>query len=214
MNDQAKVMEVKAGDLPKLCVMDEAEIIKPGLVRESGKAGKTVVALIPDKETLQWHHAREEFFAKDQFGRDPEPKGAYIHGADGTRSWCVWTRMFGDMASRDTFMILRLAIEGDRNLQSVESETFESDPTNAPSDEKLEEVASLLRAAQNEASKWAIKEVQLWNPTRLALLAAKKIDPSIRIVHREEDSITSLRWHGSEEHVDVDWLGNEKCGWC
>ena len=39
----------------------------------SRKAGsKTAVALIPDLETMQWHHAREEFVGQEVHGSNFE----------------------------------------------------------------------------------------------------------------------------------------------
>lgn len=214
VEDRPKVHLMKTEDLAMVCEHDEGGIIKKGLVGQSAKAGKTMVALIPNKETMRWHHAREEFFAKEVLGKEPVVKGSYITGSDHTRNWCIWSRFFGTEASGDVLHILRFGIEGQDDLVSLESEIASSDQTNKLPDQKLAELAALLRAAQLEAFEWNIKEVQLWNPTSWAFQAAQSIDPSVKIVHRGEESIASLRWHGSEPARDIEWLGNEKYGWC
>ena len=57
---------------------------------------------------------------------------------------------------------------------------------------------SVIQSARLEAAKWGMDDVQLWNPTSLTVLAAKKIDPFAEIVERADDSIASLRWQGPE----------------
>ena len=206
------------GDLKKLCMIDEASVIKKGLVQQSAKAGKTMVSLIPDWETMQWHHAREEFAAKELLGgRVPEVKGAYIQCEDKSRVWCIWSRFFGNDSNDSNILnILRLVVEGDEELSVGDSETVENGSANGDSNsEKVQAIASLLRAAQAEAAKWDMKNVQVWNPTRLAMRAAQSIEPSTKVIHRDEESIASLRWHhGEGEAANIEWLGNEKYGWC
>ena len=126
----------------------------------------------------------------------------------------MWSRFFGEKPGQDVLVILRLAIEGEEDIQAAAPENLNADEVDAVLDARLEEVALLLRTAQSEAAKWDMKEIQLWNPTRTALLAASKIAPSVKVVQREEESITSLRWHGEAPFEDVTWLGNEKFGWC
>ena len=214
VNETVKVNLLKSGDLKQLCAMDEGIIIKEGLVRQSTKAGKTMVAVIPDIETIEWHHAREEFWAKEMLGKSPEIKGAFVHCNDDSRVWCIWSRFFGTEAKEDVFHIIRLAIEGEEDLTSNVSSLGISEEDVNPKDVKVSAVVALLRAAQNEASKWQMPEIQMWNPTPLAVRAARVIDPSLQIVHREEHSIACLRWHGSEQAGNVEWLGNEKYAWC
>ena len=209
-----KPRPIFANDLKQLCAIDEATIIKAGLLQQSSSAGKTTVALIPDWETLEWHHAREEFFAKEMLHMTPDVKGAYVHVKDGPRIWCVWGRFFGTEASGDVFHILRLAVEGEEDLTSTNSGIPNNDDSVDPSDQRIPAIAALFRAAQNEAFKWGMKQVQMWNPSPLAVRAARLIDPSVQIVHRGEESIASLRWHGSEPAENVEWLGNEKYAWC
>ena len=205
-----------AGDLQKLCLIDEASVIKKGLVQQSAKAGKTMVSLIPDWQTMQWHHAREEFAAREILdGRVPEVKGAYIQCSDDSRVWCIWSRFFGNENNNGNILnILRMVIEGEEDLSPVESDVMVHGRPAELDDEKVLAVASLLRAAQIEAAKWNMKNVQIWNPTPLAVQGAEKIAPrNAQVTHRDEESIASLRWH-HEDSANIEWLGNEKYGWC
>jgi len=79
------------------------------------------------------------------------------------------------------------------------------------------QVAAVLHAAQLEGQKWYMGEVNLWNPTSISLAAARLLKPDVQVFDRENDSITSLRWYGegAEDPVGkIDWLVNEKYGWC
>ena len=182
------------------------------------QADKTAisVALIPDENVIQWHHAREEFVANELLGRSPEVKGAIVKGEEGHRVWCLWTRTFGSKQNGNTMNILRLVIEGE-----VEQHEY-SRPTSCKV--RVEEshrwqvlaATSVMQSACFEAAKWGMDEVQLWNPSPLTVAAARNIDPFAEIVERADDSIASLRWHGPEldSTTDIAWIGNEKHGWC
>lgn len=52
-----------------------------------------------------------------------------------------------------------------------------------------------------------MKDVQVWNPSSLTMLAAREFEPAAQVIHRDEKSIASLRWHGvdPEERSKVDW---------
>ena len=187
---------------------------------EEGSKSATLVAFVPNLETLQWHHAREEFVAKELLGHQPQVKGALVVFQDDEASttkrvWCVWTRVFGSEGSDDILYILRIVFpdtanaapsNGSRAINTVESE----------SGSQILAVASALRAAQFEAAKWGMSVVRAWNPTPTVISAATVLDPTLQVVDRQEDSITSLRWHQAElgeADGNVEWLGNEKFGW-
>lgn len=213
-NILAKPHPLHAEDLRQLCLIDEALVIKKGFVRQSGKAGKTIVCLLPDWDTMQWHHAREEFVAKELlYSRVPKVKGAYVQCKDGSRVWCIWSRFFGSESSGNVLHILRLVIEGEEELISADPNTTTNGFESRSYDEKVQAVASLLGAAQAEAAKWDMKDVEVWNPTQLAVTAAQSLNPTTEVIHRDEESIASLRWH-HKDSADVEWLGNEKFGWC
>ena len=206
---------LRSGDLLDLCKDDEIALRN---VLAKPRADKTVisVALIPDQKVIQWHHAREEFAANELLGRSPEVKGAIVPGEKGHRIWCLWTRTFGGEQDKSTMNILRLVIEGEVEEREKSSLTSSRAQLEESHHWQVLAATSVIQSACFEAAKWGMDDVQLWNPTPLTVLAAKKIDPSAEIVERADDSIASLRWHGPEldSTTELTWIGNEKYGWC
>lgn len=145
-------------------------------------------------------------------------KGAQAKCSTGDRVWCVWSRFFGNESTdADVLNILRLVVEGEEHLAS----TAKNDPlppcrSETLVESRIEAIAAVLQAAQLEASAWGMHDVQLWSPTSSSVLAAQKLNPTSSVIHRGEDSIASLKWHGdnAEEASKVEWVGNEKYGWC
>jgi hypothetical protein len=199
-----------AGDLAKLCSLDDQwlrdSISKPANIPSIR------VALIPDIKTMQWHHAREEFAGREMLGKDPDIKGAYSTTVNGDQVWCIWTRTFGSTADGNTLNILRFIIEGEQLVRQNENDPIVLEPSDQA---KARAGAAVLRAAQEEAARWEMGNVQIWNPTPLTVLAAKEVEPGAQVIHRDEESIASLRWHGVKaDRSKVQWVGNEKYGWC
>ena len=153
---------------------------------------------------MDWHHAREEFLAKEMLGRVPEVKGALVELDNQKAVWCIWSRVFALEKKDNTFYILRLVVEdeddvGQRSLGL----------------EKVHAVAACLAAAQNEATGWNMHNVHIWNPSPIIQAAARLLDSSAEIIHREQESIACLNWRGEKggpQHVE--WVANEKFGWC
>lgn len=217
------VRMLRAEDLPALCAADE-EGLRRRLARRAAKGSSpsaaAVVALVPDLATIGWHHAREEFVAAELFGpsrKPPEVKGALVQlpdGKDGSaagsrRAWCYWTRVWSKENSAEdpnVLHILRLVVEGE-----------DEDGEQGGNEEVVEAVAKLFRATRREARDWGMREVWLWNPAEFAVTAAKRAmdGEGVKVVDREEESITSLRWYGAPEmEGKVEWICNEKYGWC
>ncbi|KAL9585468.1 MAG: hypothetical protein Q9212_001501 [Teloschistes hypoglaucus] len=202
-------------DLEELCRTDEAWI-RSDLSKPTSSDSCIRVALVPDVKSMQWHHAREEFLALELLGRLPLAKGALTTTSDGKRAWCIWTRTFGAGEDENILHILRLVVEGE--------DTCERQAGNAPDKGSRHEshqplvgaIASVLGAAQLEASDWGMTSVQFWNPSPLSVLAAEYLDPLAKIICREDESLTSLRWHKEppSDPTRIDWISNEKYGWC
>ena len=191
-----------------------------GMARDVPR-GKTRVALIPDLKTIQWHHAREEFAGRETLDREPDIKGAYMDCEDSSQVWCIWTRTFGSTKAGstkagNTLNVLRFFIEGEEDTVRYEpgalGDLTDSKSTNRA---KLLGAAAVLHAAQVEAARWAMRDIQIWNPSPLLVLAARHIQPSTELVHRHDESIASLKWHGeSADPTAIEWVSNEKYGWC
>jgi len=180
---------------------------------------KTAVAIVPDVETYEWHHAREDFVCNELYGKTPDIRGAIVGTEPGNRVWCVWTRMWYNSdtgASKDNVLhILRLVVEngeyGDFQAATAEG------TTSAKGSDIAAATAALLSRAQEEAGKWNMGEVDIWNPSSTTLAAGRALDEKVEVIHREKDSISSLRWYGEgadDAVTHVEWFGNEKYAWC
>ncbi|KAK6433449.1 hypothetical protein LTR95_010373 [Oleoguttula sp. CCFEE 5521] len=207
---------LKAADLAPLCTADET-LLRSRLAKLSSP--KTTVTLLPDSRTFDWHHAREDFIAKDLHSRVPEIKGAIVGTEPGKRAWCIWTKVWTNPNEKagDTLHILRLVVEDAAydNFAAAGSEVSESQVNGSGGRENVvQQISALLVAAQNEAKDWNMQHVELWNPTALALEAANAVLPETKVVAREKESICSLRWYGEGSGEDVDWVCSEKFGWC
>ncbi|MCJ1311939.1 hypothetical protein MMC25_005613 [Agyrium rufum] len=221
----AKVL--RADDLASLCDED-ARLLRRSLQETGISSEGSLVAFVPSKDIMQWHHAREEFFAREMLQKNPEIKGAFIQGPDeNTRVWCIWTRMFGSEADGcgDVLHILRLVVvneTGSKESLNVGPAAYagQTQPTKevASDFEGIETlIAVVLREAQQEAGRWKIPKVELWNPNEdtvkaVAYLLAEE-GKEVEVVVREEESIASLMWYG-DDNVRLEWIGNEKYSWC
>jgi hypothetical protein len=208
-----KAKPLRASDLPDLCAIDEAHI-RQSLNKAAESSLKTMVALIPDIQTIQWHHAREDFVGLELHGKSPDIKGAIVGEIPGSRVWCYWTRMFynEDIEKREenTLHILRLVVEAE-SFVDWETSTFEEERNK----QYIPSIAALLTMAQEEAAAWNMEDVQLWNPNHITVEAAKSLYPSMEVAHRDQESVCSLRWYGDAKSLKtIQWLGNEKYGWC
>ncbi|KAI4912641.1 hypothetical protein J4E90_006047 [Alternaria incomplexa] len=203
-----------AQDLEELCKIDEALLRRS--LESRPKDSNTAVAILPNIETIQWHHAREEFVGNELHGKKPEIKGAVVGTEKGKRVWCYWTRMWYNEnpaeAKGNTLHILRLVIEDDGFEGSSSS-------TNGASENQGHgaAIAALMAMAQQEAQKWKMENVEMWAPSPAALAAAKKLDPAANLIERDQESIAALQWfseHDGPVADKIDWVANEKYGWC
>jgi len=186
-----------AADLPELCALDE-KLIRQRLAKVP--AGETSVALIPDINNIRWHQAREEFVGNELYGRMPDVKGAIVGTEPGKRVWCYWTRLWynpNPSESKDNAMnILRLVIEDEEHAGNY-----------------VDAISALFAAALEQAKQWNMEVIESWNPTQEVVEGARRLVPEAAVVDRDMDSITSMMWYGRAEEK-VDWIMNEKYGWC
>lgn len=208
-----------AADLPELCKLDEQ--LLHSRLNHASATRKNVVAIIPDIQTITWAQARETFVADQLYPGDKklDIKGAIVSTESGKRVWCYWTRVWSssDLSNVDKneFHILRLVVE-DPNYLDFEAAT-EVGLSEAADSEIVKAIAAVLNAAREEAGRWDMGHVELWNPTSATLAAARLLEKGAGVTHREDESIASLRWYGEDpEHAldHVEWLSNEKYAWC
>lgn len=196
---KAKTLEDK--DLQALCESD-VQLLRASMDKKEEQ--KIAMAILPDWEHMLWHHLREDFLCNKLYGEISNVKGAIV-GEPGRRTWAIWTRSFygpvGVEKSGNTLHILRLVMEG-------EETEHEGDLTR-----RAEQLQNIIRVAQAEAKKWKLNCVELWNPS----VYVQKLIDDMNIEHskvkRDSESIASLKWFRDEKE-QVEWIGNEKYGWC
>lgn len=205
-----EIQELHADGLSTLCEKDELWTRK-SLARFEKDGPDTRVALIPDVQTMQWHHAREEFAAKELLGRRPNIKGVLVEGGPGNLVWAIWTRTFGAKESENVLHILRLVVQSHAE-SGANNHTNGTDVNGDTRHEvAVRAVEAVLRAAQREAGRWGMRTVEVWNPSPIVIKAAQRVLHETTVVERDEESIASLMWYGPGE---VEWVENEKYGWC
>ena len=200
-------IQLLSKDLGRLCEEDEAMIRKR--MTSISRNRKTRMMLVPDLNHMLWHHKKEEFVCDKLFRKTPEIKGAII-GQPGNRMWAIWThRFYGDpdcASSENTLYILRLVIEN----QATATSNAEQGGT------QIEQMRAILQTAQDEAAEWNLHRVMMWGPTPLVLKLIKETGIQHRRIERDHEGIASLLWYGegSGKEDSLEWLGNEKYGWC
>lgn len=196
------VRDLFAEDVQK-CLCSEAVLAKlrDQMLVASQKSSVAKIAILPNFDHFVWHWAREEFYAENLYSERSPPvvKGA---GDEQARVYCAWNRNFGQTPEDNVLYILRWVYD---------------DPTSPAEEEAtIKAMAAILRRAQQEAHEWNMSKVEFWNPTPLLQKAVALLDPEAELVHREKESISSLRWTGEEQGLgkDVEWWLNEKYTWC
>lgn len=192
-------------DLAILCNLDE-QMLKTTMEHRAkllpGNSKKACAALMPDLDQFLWHLMREDFMTKHIFGKTPTIRGA-LFGEPGKRIWAVWTRgYYGGLEKKEgnTFHILRVVVENEDDV----SEEYVA-----------QGFKEIIQLAQHEAKQWLSFDIQMWNPSPLLKSAAAKSGLEHELIDREKESIASLMWYGESEPTEaVDWVANEKFGWC
>lgn len=203
-------------DLANLCEEDE-KMIKKAMLQV--KDGKTHVAIVPDLGQFEWHRARETFLTEKLFGNVPEIRGAII-GEPGSRVWAIWTRSYygklEDAKAGNTLHILRLVIEDEQDESRMTGFNGELSENEATLKKQTEKLKAILQAAQNEAAEWKVRHVELWNPSQLVNKLVNRAGIEHKEIDRDQFSIAQVMWYGEGKGTpeEVDWMQNEKYGWC
>ncbi|EFQ32136.1 uncharacterized protein GLRG_07280 [Colletotrichum graminicola M1.001] len=126
--------------------------------------------------------------------------------------WAVWTRGYYGGLKRpekgNTMHILRLAVEEDESEANAGSRAAGAADDDAFVQDAVE---ALLRLAHAEAAEWRVNNIELWNPDPRVRALIERAGIPHEFVERETESIASLMWYGEGE---VEWVLNEKFGWC
>ncbi|TPX14143.1 uncharacterized protein E0L32_000537 [Thyridium curvatum] len=217
-------------ELAELCAVDERQL-RASLARRAARRGSgktTHVALVPNLDQMLWHLMREDFVTKHVFGRTPAVRGA-VYGAPGRRLWAVWTRGYYGGLERvegNTLHVLRFAVEGWREEggdPAIDDDDDDDDDHDHEScrgeggdyEYLAAGMRAIVRLAQAEAAEWRSADVQMWNPPPALRRAVDLAGLEHEVVERDKDSIASLMWYGKQGRTEeLDWVLNEKYGWC
>lgn len=206
--EEPRATQILSRDLERLCGEDEGMIRKE--LTSASPNGKIRMMLVPDLDHMLWHHKKEEFVCDKLFRKQPEIKGAIV-GQPGNRMWAIWThRFYGDpesASSENTLYILRLVVENRATTSASDAEEGDS---------QVEQMRAILQTARAEAAEWKLHRVMLWDPTSLVLELVRRTGIQHRRIEREHEGIASLLWYGEGNGKEdtLEWLGNEKYGWC
>ncbi|RAL14951.1 uncharacterized protein BO97DRAFT_476343 [Aspergillus homomorphus CBS 101889] len=197
-----KVKTLTAKDVrDRVCNERILEKEREFLREASLKTSTPKVAIAPDYDHLQWHWAREEFFVKALF---PDREAPLVKGAgeDAAGVYCAWNRNFGEVPEENTLYILRWVYDEPASPEERQR--------------TIKAMAAILKRAQLEADEWNMSTVEFWNPTPLLQEAVAMVDSTAELIHRQKDSIASMRWSGAEFGLGetVEWCLNEKYAWC
>lgn len=185
-------------DLPPLATVDE-QLLRKTL---TPSPTQTRIAIIPNIDSLHWHLLREDFMCNHIFSGTPTVRGAIYTPPNqpNSRIWAVFTRNFyGGAANpeKNVLNVLRFVVEDE----------------NVSDDVLAEGVKAIMGLAQKEAKEYLCTKIELWNPDERLRKASEGIE-GVEYVARESDSIASLQWFGNGSVDNIDWVANEKYGWC
>jgi hypothetical protein len=191
-------------DFPKLLEQD-LTLLTSKVKKTALSTQRPALAIVPDLETMEWHHLRQQFMTSKLFPGRPAPtiNGAISAGPVGSRIWIIFSRVFygplTDDKAGNKFYVLRLVVEDERITE-----------------ENAQKLDAVLRIAQKEAGEWSLKSVAIWNVSEVVKSLLAKTNLEYEYVDREEDSIPSLMWYGegNGEPEDLEWVANEKFAWC
>ena len=201
----AEPKPIQASDLPELCAADEA-MLRQEVTRFRSGMSRIRFAFLPDAQTMDWRHGREEFFAREfSYPKSVAVKGALVQAADGSRVWCVWAKSFNSKEPRGGLLeILRIVVE---SQNPGETDSSSSHAT-------IQAIAACLRAAQDEASHFDMNSIEVWNPSPWVLAAARELDPQVELIERDRRGIICMKWFGPEDPREIELVASEAFEWC
>ncbi|OTB08882.1 hypothetical protein M426DRAFT_316908 [Hypoxylon sp. CI-4A] len=180
-----------ADEIPSLCERD-VKSIKADFERYDLPPGNALVTFLPTTNIIQWLHSRISFMNRKLLGKSPETKGSICESAD---AWLYW---YHDL-HHQKLTIQRVKLPRD---QSEETTT--------------RVLARLFLDTLEEAAKWDIEKVVVWNPApeiRKALtLLNEELGIDVVSEKRENTQIPCLRIRGGGKKPLTVWT-NEYFSW-
>ncbi|KAM5368716.1 hypothetical protein ACJZ2D_009382 [Fusarium nematophilum] len=190
--DTGKTVPLSRDRVKELCHKD-VETITTQLAQTA--QDKATVVCLPTYAQAEWYFESEEYIASQLFAspsRTPKVKGATSMTEN---AWCYWLHDF----NADKLIILRLSINEGGDLSTS--------------------LAHLVQAARDEAHRWGLQQVSIWDPDPRVLEASEKVLGACpKVLAEIENNIPCLRWKGGkwgDELVEkVSWQHREMYPWC
>ncbi|KLJ07760.1 hypothetical protein EMPG_16769 [Blastomyces silverae] len=172
-------------DIPALCARD-IENIKADFSKYKPAAAETLMTVLPSANIIGWLQDRAAFISRKTKGEVPPVKGAI--NEDG-KTWVYWHHDFPDRE----LTIQRIVMAA----QAAEDEEEEGQQTATLA------LASLLLAALDEAQKWKLHKLVIWNPTpelhRAIHFVQEQFGVDVINEERVNSNVPSVRWRGGKE---------------
>ena len=155
----------------------------------------------------------------------PSPSG---EGEEKKKVWIIWTRSWGQKPGEEgVLQVLRIGGTEEEHPSDVANTfgTTNGDSNYGKADDKnIKALVAILQAAQLEAHASGLDRVEIWNPGKSIIQAAKlalELEPGeeVLVEEREKRSLPCLMWYGDgaedrEGWKTVRWIANEKFAWC
>ncbi|KAI2776178.1 hypothetical protein F4815DRAFT_364313 [Daldinia loculata] len=165
-------------DIPHLCERD-VESLKDDFQKYDLPKDSVLVTILPTTNMITWLQARIAYTNNQLKGKTLEVKGSICESAD---SWVYW---YSDLHDRKI------------TIQRVKPPHGQDEATSTRA------IARLLLDAIEEAAKWELPEVDIWNPSPELHSAMKLLNSELGIKvtnqKRESEHIPCLRWRGGEK---------------
>ncbi|KAI2640798.1 hypothetical protein GGS26DRAFT_586793 [Hypomontagnella submonticulosa] len=180
-----------ADDIPNLCDRDVKSLRNHHETYDLA-VEQTLVTVLPTTNLITWLQARTGFMNDKTNGVVPRTKGSICESAG---AWLYW---YHDLRHRKlTIQRVKLPL----------------DPSNATTTRAL---ARLLLDALEEALKWQISDVVVWNPSPqlhdAMKILSEEMGIEIKNEKRESTQLPCFRWRGGEKKPTTVWP-NEFYAW-
>lgn len=197
---------LRTSDLPELCAQDCDHLTKA--FDALPLCNKTYIASLPTHAQITWHLDRAEFDARKLLpstssGAIANPALSIGAITPARTAWIYWSHDWRNKRLR----VLRIARAG-------------LDNGGATAEERVVAIAALLGAAVDEARRWGLSKVVVWNPEEEVRSGCKYTGNAqphgVKVVFEErvEGLVPMLRWKEGQGVMGVKWERNDAYCWC
>ncbi|KAI1347587.1 hypothetical protein F5Y01DRAFT_240257 [Xylaria sp. FL0043] len=182
---------LSTSEIPELCARDIADI-EQRFENLLPLPSVSHVSVLPTANLITWLHDRSDFIGTKVLGSPPQSHGSICEGAD---SWLYWYHDF----RKEQLAVQRVRVP-------IETSQIHHNAL----------VAMLLDAIE-EAFRWKLTKVILWDPSAELLSAMQilqdKFDVRSETVARENKSVPSFRWRNADDQKGIALHFNEFYTW-